>query len=102
HPPPTPLPPLSLHDALPIYLPPAPDADDASGRRERLEVRREVLVREHLDDHVDPVPAHERHGAREVVLLLVVGDEVRAVLLHELDRKSTRLNSSHVSISYAV
>src|SRR5205807_10628627 len=32
---------------------------------------------------------------------LQVGDEVIELVLHEQDRKSTRLNSSHLVISYA-
>src|SRR5258708_15947629 len=56
---------LSLHDALPIYLP----DPDLAGRRRRL---------------------------------LVPDLAVRQVLGHRQDRKSTRLNSSHQIISYAV
>src|SRR5205807_10329286 len=83
---------LSLHDALPIF---------------------ERLRRQHvrLIDDVDLAPAERR---REVDLLPQVPDlvdapvgggvdldqvERRAVLQ---DRKSTRLNSSHLVISYAV
>src|SRR2546422_10083034 len=63
---------LSLHDALPIY----------GGEREH----------------------HARlHGVEDDVAVGVV-DEQRALGRHELDRdrKSTRLNSSHGYISYAV
>src|SRR5207253_5822638 len=43
-----------------------------------------------------------RFGAvREQPLALPPGDEEERMVLH-LDRKSTRLNSSHVAISYAV
>src|SRR2546430_6776224 len=63
---------LSLHDALPIFL-----------RRARGDVaRREV--------------AEARILALEVVVALALGNLVRR------DRKSTRLNSSHSQISYAV
>src|SRR5699024_12094923 len=87
--------PLSLHDALPIYrgrgLPPG-------------ELRRGVQ----LPDH--PLPAglprlcgEGPHLAQARRGLCVLGG---APHLHRLrqpgDRKSTRLNSSHVSISYAV
>src|SRR5437870_13909309 len=69
---------LSLHDALPIFLAAAAALRTGNGRR----VERQELgdVGDSLDDRFrgDPV-------------LLVVGD-----------RKSTRLNSSHVAISYAV
>src|SRR5690242_3707019 len=90
---------LSLHDALPIYaleaaVSPVLDAAD----RERL------LHGTHHDPHsvlgVHPVRGGVafrafRPYARSVT---VVTDDRRA----ELDRKSTRLNSSHMSISYAV
>src|SRR5258708_29373305 len=66
--------PLSLHDALPIYLSLArhDDAHEIVGLGARLEGRVRKIT----------------HGQR----------------LHELgiDRKSTRLNSSHQIISYAV
>src|SRR5207249_9998768 len=87
-----PLPPLfcslSLHDALPIYL----------------------LVRSRGAEAIDA--DHER-----VVIHILVpavratrfdGDDAAAIaedfvlVVNVLDRKSTRLNSSHVSISYAV
>src|SRR3712207_8705699 len=68
---------LSLHDALPIY-----------GQRGEL--------------RVDPDPLLTRPGACGVgVVLLLL--HVHAAALHVLeDRKSTRLNSSHANISYAV
>src|SRR5436309_14180093 len=70
---------LSLHDALPIYL-----------------SRAEHAIPELFKD-----PLHERTN-----LAFILDDqngledesEVRALV----DRKSTRLNSSHVKISYAV
>src|SRR5204863_8143696 len=63
---------LSLHDALPIYA--GPGAARAGGGLAALGL-------------------HRRHGG---------GDRVPARLLAGRDRKSTRLNSSHVEISYAV
>src|SRR5699024_12307257 len=100
-PPTTPLPTLSLHDALPIS--------------------------DHLGIDLEETPllfaaqvACERAGAEaddrnpfEAVLEPVVGAACRrdpfgqraariVVALRLGDRKSTRLNSSHVSISYAV
>src|SRR2546427_4618333 len=64
---------LSLHDALPIY--PARQALDLGRGHEHSQARRVPL----------PVLRAGRHGQ-----------------LRELDRKSTRLNSSHSQISYAV
>src|SRR2546428_8772452 len=70
---------LSLHDALPIYR--------RTGR----------LIGEHdVEGGADVLTAH---------VLQVDGDGVRAALCHRrrrVDRKSTRLNSSHDQISYAV
>src|SRR3712207_7499063 len=76
---------LSLHDALPIYdEEPAQLADD-------LEVLAVVLRRGVLRvDLHDPVEALRLLGQRVVVRVV------------EEDRKSTRLNSSHANISYAV
>src|SRR5439155_5294519 len=74
---------LSLHDALPIFSPGKPPSVLAVTSYESGEGKTataEGLAR-----------AAARHGAR---VLLVDGD-LR-------DRKSTRLNSSHVAISYAV
>src|SRR5689334_23997716 len=70
---------LSLHDALPI----------CEGRARDPRVHR---VEPHVGGDVRDVGAHvdERHPAR------VLADAA------EIDRKSTRLNSSHSSISYAV
>src|SRR5207245_10687397 len=76
--------PLSLHDALPICLGLRllePDQFDA--RLVELAVVRDLglVVAEHVGD---------------------VGQPDRLGLVPEPDRKSTRLNSSHGSISYAV
>src|SRR3712207_9399385 len=72
--------PLSLHDALPISL-------------------REV------DPPPDPGGVHEApHAAAQLDLLVdrVAGRAGELVDDDPLDRKSTRLNSSHANISYAV
>src|SRR5439155_24235248 len=74
HPPaPTEIYTLSLHDALPIYAAHRQTLQDAATRRVGLS-----------------------RGCSPAPLLLV---ELRA---GRVDRKSTRLNSSHVAISYAV
>src|SRR3712207_7259915 len=71
---------LSLHDALPIYQ--HPPGDDRVVSHALLDLR----VRG-SGNHV-PHPHRGRHVERRPV--------------HGLDRKSTRLNSSHANISYAV
>src|SRR3712207_8194637 len=69
---------LSLHDALPIY--------------------RDLLARDDLDAVAVVLPSHLHHPVARDVLL-----SGRHLLLEKpIDRKSTRLNSSHANISYAV
>src|SRR5436305_4658312 len=70
---------LSLHDALPIFE----RADRDAARR---------------DDHVADLGRLEQAGAE---LVAHVGHDAEIDDLG-IDRKSTRLNSSHVRISYAV
>src|SRR5207302_10905111 len=88
---------LSLHDALPIYPLPL-----------RLRPSRHAAVlRKHPLDRRDPQPVHHRHRRHQPAALHPVDGHCRPVhhlLLgpHPRDRKSTRLNSSHVKISYAV
>src|SRR2546430_17691480 len=70
---------LSLHDALPIYQPLDPG----------IEV-------------VEALAMHVRSGQEGVALLAHNGHELIDRAGAVLDRKSTRLNSSHSQISYAV
>src|SRR5207253_10187998 len=100
-PPPPPYPP-SLHDALPIYRP--------LGVASPLEEREDALAHGELAD----AGAHRAHDAGHLVagaegqgrlrLILALHDEdvgeVAPDRAHVEDRKSTRLNSSHVAISY--
>src|SRR5690606_41340949 len=81
--PPTVTRPLSLHDALPISVQVAGAREDRAG-----------VAAPHGDDHVAGLHrlGGEDLGAR--------GADVHPGLPQ--DRKSTRLNSSHVKISYAV
>src|SRR5690606_41958275 len=71
--------PLSLHDALPIL---------------KLTGARADLPQNVIEDR-ERVHPHQRRLARLDLAL----DEHQ---MHGIDRKSTRLNSSHVKISYAV
>src|SRR5690349_22887927 len=83
--------PLPLHDALPI-----------SGEREQLEHvvegRGVRSARTDAGQHLRQVVAPEL-GCE---LLLARAKQVASELWGDEDRKSTRLNSSHVEISYAV
>src|SRR3712207_7180595 len=73
---------LSLHDALPIFV-----MDDGKGE---VPDGLEVLDYEELLSSASPVEFDVR-------------DENRAAsMCYTRDRKSTRLNSSHANISYAV
>src|SRR5207249_9906844 len=96
HPPPTATHTLPLHDALPIYR-----AEQVHARLLLAELLRAFLPRQ------PECPA--RVVGQELPPLVEDRLDLRAVpgLLarHQVDvedRKSTRLNSSHVSISYAV
>src|SRR5207249_7162761 len=83
--------PLPLHDALPI-LPARPRAHRAGGGG--------ALSRRstgHREDEHELLRRRRLHGAARGERP-AAGADCR----HREDRKSTRLNSSHVSISYAV
>src|SRR5207302_10431168 len=81
---------LSLHDALPISDQGHPAGQRLPGQPHGLEDERDARQRV---DHRQPV--HVRRPAHRAA-------DHRPFALDELDRKSTRLNSSHVKISYAV
>src|SRR5690349_22629899 len=87
---------LSLHDALPIFAAPAhrhprlaPDLEGERASDRHRHQRRQVA------DHRDQAEPEVGHVN---VAVLAGGEAVRAAQ----DRKSTRLNSSHVENSYAV
>src|SRR5207249_9420288 len=96
------IPTLSLHDALPIY-------------EDRVHFHHHLFRRAHGHFHLLAPPRrfsrchrfvdHQVQTARLQTWRVVLRKEERFpdVRLHRAeDRKSTRLNSSHVSISYAV
>src|SRR5207245_10530566 len=90
--------PLSLHDALPISLP-AKHVDTGMGF-ERMAAVLQGKNSNYDTDVFAPIFAAIREitRAREYVGKL---DDLRDTA-YRVDRKSTRLNSSHGSISYAV
>src|SRR5207245_10494844 len=86
-PPTTEIPTLSLHDALPIY----PNSIAAQA------------IMEFLQQCPDPAPlSHPMGEGSRVRAGLSRRNRMKAEVRASLDRKSTRLNSSHGSISYAV
>src|SRR5690606_39384896 len=87
--------PPSLHDALPIYQ--RHDLGHPQLERHPLPVVLSCLQGA-LDQFLDP--GRGRHEERRAPVRRAVG--AREERLRLQDRKSTRLNSSHVKISYAV
>src|SRR5699024_12098301 len=90
----------SLHDALPIWV----SAVDQNPDRQI-----EVLGQCHktFTDTISGKSRAKRYALTELMDYIRDGDTVRVASMDRLgrdtrDRKSTRLNSSHVSISYAV
>src|SRR5699024_12625283 len=85
--------PLSLHDALPIF---GIDAELVYSLPIDIDVRNALVMRNQAQFHPvaylrDVLDAFTQNGGQVFEQTVVVKD-----------RKSTRLNSSHVSISYAV
>src|SRR3712207_7496427 len=83
--------PLSLHDALPIFTRRLGQPEDLAG--ERVDLLLLVAVEPFLAQVLD---------LRDQALDLLLDGHGRLLDLHAPDRKSTRLNSSHANISYAV
>src|SRR5690606_40984839 len=92
---------LSLHDALPIF---------GSFRYGSQVAAMAAIISRRVDSHLDRLygkllgPLMKIIGDRR--LIIVPSGPLNYVPFHALkvdgDRKSTRLNSSHVKISYAV
>src|SRR5438045_6893192 len=88
HPPPPPISPLSLHDALPISR----LCHRERNSRGNLRNQRKLLLQLHPCDS-GRIHWHLHHGRGSPPFRNRAGQQ---------DRKSTRLNSSHLGISYAV
>src|SRR5699024_11785283 len=82
--------PLSLHDALPIFI-------------EYLASSMPALKKLGLYVYVNTIPLIIPQQLEHLAICFEhLTEDQEGRLLPVLDRKSTRLNSSHVSISYAV
>src|SRR5207249_11761890 len=88
---------LSLHDALPISLPHRGGRGAAGGGSQRVEPREPSGALLGVAHAAAPPGAPDELRSALVVPALPPADAD-----DHRDRKSTRLNSSHVSISYAV
>src|SRR5207253_5587330 len=93
---------LSLHDALPIWL--LQDGIRQAEHHVSRSARYGARVR--LDRWRAQEPrcgrVHDSVHAAEEGQLLEHGEHETRAGIDQVDRKSTRLNSSHVAISYAV
>src|SRR5699024_11630597 len=99
---PTSLPhPLSLHDALPISLTPEDFKLPGIALHPDTEIQKgdTLFSKEELNSWTTQLSEYNQLKWDEDLF----SDTVRFISKNEIpDRKSTRLNSSHVSISYAV
>src|SRR5439155_27378015 len=93
HPPPTEIYTLSLHDALPIYRTVAIGCQTANRNDDDRRTERPWTS---LASGVQATIRALPHGSA------ITGRPMVSALVGMVDRKSTRLNSSHVAISYAV
>src|SRR5690606_40610807 len=97
---PTSIPPPSLHDALPIYgVELEQQRDSPLHAPVRIAPGNDrQLVQDQQDRHAEQEPGDDRIGneAQQLAEPKYAGRDLQQ------DRKSTRLNSSHVKISYAV
>src|SRR5207249_5155579 len=100
-PPPTSISTLSLHDALPILA-----TDITAGRKAALKLLPERFTCDAERLKRFQQEAHALVGLNHPNILTVyeIGEDhsIHYIASELIDRKSTRLNSSHVSISYAV
>src|SRR5690606_41296515 len=90
--------PLSLHDALPISrsgLVPVSDPSNENERFDRVKARK-------IAEHLAPLGLDAARLARMAGHMARAREALEGAVADLLDRKSTRLNSSHVKISYAV
>src|SRR5205085_12511570 len=92
---------LSLHDALPICEMTSPDGAFYSSQDADSEGVEGKFYVWHLDEIISALGEHDGKIFNLVYGVTQRGNFEERNILH-LDRKSTRLNSSHSQISYAV
>src|SRR5690606_41403173 len=93
------MPTRSLHDALPIFRARHPDRLTASKGSELTLASDDAFIAAFLAEFGTRITALKVEvPSLETVFLSLTGRELR----DQADRKSTRLNSSHVKSSYAV
>src|SRR5699024_12616616 len=91
---------LSLHDALPIY--------HLVEKALHKDIARIDRIAKQIDADLFTKATRKLHEAEHIYVIGAGASKIAAQWFHKqvcinlLDRKSTRLNSSHVSISYAV
>src|SRR5438094_6592554 len=93
--PPTEIYTLSLHDALPIFM----EAGYILNRQHPPQIFGQVELKYEVEEKPDKIRRDVENYAKGVSDLLV---KHKVILADDKDRKSTRLNSSHRTISYAV
>src|SRR5690606_41937738 len=98
-PPPPQLPPLSLHDALPIYTADTPSVYDVLIDDLPFE---EIVQGSPESPNLFCAPSTIHLAGAEIELVSQVAREFRLRRALETRSEGTRLNSSHVKISYAV
>src|SRR5690606_41314549 len=88
---------LSLHDALPISIhPPYYEKDELTDKSMRF------FVSEMIREKIFKLYDKEIPYSTEIVVTSYKEEDTITRIADTKDRKSTRLNSSHVKISYAV
>src|SRR5690606_41613664 len=91
--------PLSLHDALPIFID-SVEGKWNSGREHELDGSPNRGYKTPYKGGYFPVPPVDHYADLRDQMTKTLGEVGLSV--ERADRKSTRLNSSHVKISYAV
>src|SRR5207253_6745910 len=93
---------LSLHDALPISFLQASEAGDRSNLARSSSTRRLLMASIGLSTKDMRGQKIRRQSRKRAAWRQPTLQRCRVVQDRAEDRKSTRLNSSHVAISYAV